>query len=150
MQELVAEMLRNMQSAMPISKRMLKKITQESKDDIHVVWIHAWLKGIYDNEYAAVMNIWNRLPPDTWANYDLMEITGLAEQEILATRREALIRKFHATYPWKETNDKSKKAKNVPGGVSRDGIVDCVQDVEGSVGRELLHQPSEGSDCPST
>ncbi len=61
-----------------------------------------WLQGLYDSEYAEVKRIVNLLPKETWDNYKLLGIVGLAEQILLEIALAKLKKAWIETYPHKK------------------------------------------------
>lgn len=124
----------------------------EGKDDVNIIWIHAWLAGIYQGVFQSYMDIWKLTSPERWEGYKLLGIHDLPEIKMLAKAKELFNKAWSKTYPYRTRNRNNVQPKvmpGVPGGVSCNGINASVEDATRSHVGGILPPASEGVSCES-
>jgi len=71
-----------------------------------------WLHDLYlSPEFAELKSVWALLPEKTWRRYDLFEIEGLREQELLKIAKKKVLRLWKTKRPVIFNKDKKKNEK---------------------------------------
>jgi hypothetical protein len=52
--------------------------------------LHTWLTEIYKGPYDNVLKVWERHKPETWRQFEIMQVNNLAEQVLLRKRYREL------------------------------------------------------------
>lgn len=68
-------------------------------------WLHDLKMSL---EYRAMVIVWKLLPESTWKRYDLYQITGLREQELLKTAKKKLLKLWKTKRPSIFNKDKKR------------------------------------------
>jgi len=69
-----------------------------------------WLHDLkLSEEYKYMKYVYSLRPPDTWRRYELFEIEGLAEQELLKKAIKNLLKRWRIKRPTTLGTKKSKK-----------------------------------------